>query len=57
MIIWDCSHPQYNASLDKLNSILHRNRVNILPQMQFFELLFVPLQPKGCETELLPLGN
>ena len=34
MIFWDYSHPQYNASLDKLNSILHRNRVNILKIMR-----------------------
>ena len=35
MFFWDYSHPQYNASLDKLNSILHRNRVNILPKCVF----------------------
>ena len=50
MIIWNYSHPQYNASLDKLNSICVRNRVNILPKCGLFELFFVPVQPKGCET-------
>ena len=43
MIIWDYSHPQYNVSLDKLNSILHRNRVNIFPKCVFFEIFFVTL--------------
>ena len=35
MIIWDYSHPQYNVSLDKLNSILYRNRVNIFSKCGF----------------------
>ena len=52
MIIWDYSHPQYNVSLDKLNCILHRNRVNIFPKCSVFETFFVPLQPKGCEFSL-----
>ena len=46
MIIWDYSHPQYNASLDKLNSILHRNRVNNLPKCSFLNYFFVPLPSK-----------
>ena len=35
MIFWDYSHPQYKASLDKLNCILHRNSVNIFPKCGF----------------------
>ena len=50
MIIWDYSHPQYNASLDKLNSILHRNRVKIFPKCSLFETFFVTLHAKACES-------
>ena len=50
MIIWDYSHPQYNASLDKLNSICVRNRVSILPKCSLFELFFVTLHAKACES-------
>ena len=34
-VFWDYSHPQYNVSLDKLNSILHRNSVNSLKKSNF----------------------
>ena len=55
MIIWDYSHPQYNASLDKLNSILHRNRVNIFPKCGFLNYFSYLCTRK--RASLLTLGH
>ena len=43
------SLPQYNASLDKLNSILHRNSVNILKKSNFLNN-FPYLCTQACES-------
>ena len=55
MIFWDYSYPQYSASLDKLDSILHRNRVNIFPKCGFLNyFLYLCTQKRAS---LLTLGN
>ena len=49
------SLPQYNASLDKLNSILHRNSVNILKKSNFLNNF--PYLCTQKRASLLTLGH
>ena len=55
MIIWDYSHPQYNASLDKKQNICGLNRVNIFPKCGFLNYFLYLCGVRAAK--LLTLGN